>query len=263
MNNNEQESSRETELQEIKKSEKKIILWGILILCVFILGYIFQVISANEKLLDEFQHWFQSFKITWLALIDVVFIIIAVIISLCLFFIARKKVNEWDGYDKEVRLDLDKYLNGFSTMGIFLLYVGMMLFTIICSDAYGKETSLYESIIYFIISDMLIFTGIYGGIICYFLHKSLQRVYDQKREEGWKNHLKSEEEINQAKKELEIDTNRVEAKAFKLANKILQIGICISFMLSFYFDGFVNTTIIIGVMWLIIYCYYVINVTKV
>ncbi len=96
----------------------------------------------------------------------------------------------------------------------------------------------------------------------FFVLKRLGAQYDEKRELGWKNHLDSEKIIC-AKSEIENEIEKVKAKTYKFSNYVLMIVFCVCFIFSLSFKGFTQITIVIGIMWLVIYCYYIIGVSKV
>lgn len=262
MNQLQQEKNREDTMQEIKKDEKKIAFWIIWILFIFSLSYILPKINREADIFSSFQTWFDSFKTTGLAALYMLFTIAMIITTVVLVILSKKKLNAWDGYNKDVRLNLDKYLNATSTVNLFLLYISAMFLIVICEGMFESDSSLYESIIFFLVSNSEIFIGLFCMIINWIL-KRYQKQYDEKREDGWKRNLESDACIQTTKTELETETKKVEAKAYKLMDGILSVCFCISVVLSIRFSELICTVIVIGLIQLIVHCYYAVKISTV
>lgn len=262
MNELQKEKSTEETMQEIKKDEKKIVSWIIWILFVFGLSYALPKINKEADIISDFQTWFDTFRTTGLALIYMIFIITMIIITIVLSILTKKKLDAWDGYNKDVRLNLDKYLNTTSTANLILLYISVMFLIVICEGIFDSEPSLYESIIQYLVSNSIILIGLFSLIIQWIL-KRYRKQYDEKQEEGFKCNLESDSSIRNAKKEQEIDNMKVSEKAFKLMNGILSISFCLLAILSIRFPELICTTIVIGLIQLIVHCYYSIEMSKI
>ncbi len=120
------------ELKENKNNKKNYIFWIMWILGIYFFTMIVLSIEIDDKTIYAWKEWFNTFKITGLVVIDILFSITMVILSIIFCVIAKKKINAWDGYDKDAQLNLDKYLNGASLVIVFLIYVGAIFTAIIC-----------------------------------------------------------------------------------------------------------------------------------